>query len=96
MTAIVTIKAITGDDLERSIDALAQILHACVHDGASVGFILPFDVADARRFFRDSVAPALARGKRIVLVAVVDGEVAGTGQLNLDTMPNQVHRDHVM
>lgn len=96
MTEKVTINAIGADGLDHHIDALAAILHACVHDGASVGFILPFEVADAKRFFSDSVAPALARGKRVVLVASIGGEIAGTGQLNLDTMPNQVHRADVM
>jgi ribosomal protein S18 acetylase RimI-like enzyme len=91
-----TVHAVGAGDIDRYIDALARILHACVHDDASVGFVLPFEVADARRFFSDSVAPALLAGKLILLVASIDGEIAGTGQLNVDTMPNQAHRADIM
>jgi GNAT superfamily N-acetyltransferase len=90
------IHAVGAGELPQHVDALAGILRACVHDGASVGFILPFEIADARRFWTDSVAPAVASGKRILLVARIGGDVVGTGQLNLDTMPNQVHRADVM
>jgi GNAT superfamily N-acetyltransferase len=96
MTSALTIDAVGAEALDQHLDALAEILHACVHDGASVGFVLPFEVTDARKFFSDSVAPALARGKRILLVARLGGGIAGTGQLNVDTMPNQVHRADVM
>lgn len=96
MTAALAISAMDAQGLEQHIDALAEILRACVHDGASVGFVLPFETADATLFFSDAVAPAVASGKRILLVARAGREVAGTGQLNLDTMPNQVHRADVM
>ena len=32
----------------QNVDRLAEILHACVHEGASVGFILPFEIDEAR------------------------------------------------
>lgn len=78
-----------------AIERLAEILHACVHDGASVGFVLPFEMDDARAFWRGRIGPSLAAAKRIVLVAELDGRVAGTAQLDLDTMPNQRHRGEV-
>jgi ribosomal protein S18 acetylase RimI-like enzyme len=96
MTSALRIDSVGAETIAQHIDALAEILHACVHDGASVGFVLPFEVGDARKFFSDSVVPALARGKRILLVARLGDEIAGTGQLNVDTMPNQVHRADVM
>jgi GNAT superfamily N-acetyltransferase len=96
MMSALKIDTVGADAISQHMDALAEILHACVHDDASVGFVLPFEIADARRFFSDSVAPALARGKRILLIARFGGEVVGTGQLNIDTMPNQVHRVDVM
>jgi len=96
MTSVLTIDAIGAEAIDQHLDTLAGILHACVHDGASVGFVLPFEVADARKFFSDSVAPAVARRKRILLVARLGCEIAGTGQLNVDTMPNQAHRADVM
>jgi GNAT superfamily N-acetyltransferase len=79
----------------RATTRLAEILHACVHEGASVGFILPFDLDDARAFWRERIGPPHAAGKRIVLAARHGGEIAGTAQLDLDTMPNQRHRGEV-
>ena len=96
MTPALKIDTVGADTIAQHMDPLAEILHACVHDDASVGFVLPFEIADARRFFSDGVAPALARGKRILLVARLGGEIVGTGQLNIDTMPNQAHRADVM
>ena len=89
------IVALDRGGLDRHLDALAGILHACVHDGASVGFVLPFEIDQARGFWIGKVAPALAAGGRVLLVATVDGELAGTVQLDLDTMPNQRHRGEV-
>ena len=83
------------DGLTQHLDAIAEILHACVHDGANVGFVLPFDLNQARGFWREKIAPELAGNTRIVLVAKVDDQVAGTVQLNLDTPPNQPHRADV-
>ncbi|MDE3166486.1 MAG: hypothetical protein KGN36_11830 [Acidobacteriota bacterium] len=35
-------------DPSGTLEALSRILHAAVHDGASVGFVLPFPVDEAR------------------------------------------------
>jgi ribosomal protein S18 acetylase RimI-like enzyme len=91
----IEIIALDEDQLVRYLDELAVILHACVHAGASVGFILPFEMNQARAFWLQKVAPAVAADKRIVLMATLDGQVAGTVQLNLDTLPNQPHRADV-
>lgn len=77
-------------------DALAEVLHACVMDGASVGFVWPFSLADARAFYTGPVAAALAAGGRFLLVARLDGRIVGTAQLDLAGMPNQRHRADVM
>jgi ribosomal protein S18 acetylase RimI-like enzyme len=97
MKATPTIEIVRLDDagLRAHLDAMAGILHACVHDGANVGFILPFDRNQARAYWLEKIAPGLAGGKRIVLIAKLDNEVAGTVQLGLDTPPNQPHRADV-
>ena len=82
-------------DFESELAGLAALLHACVLDGASIGFILPFTMNDAEGFWRDKVYPAVAHGTRIVLVARLDGETAGTVQLDYDTPGNQLHRAEV-
>ncbi len=92
-----SIAALDSATLDESLERLAEILHACVHEGASVGFVLPYDMDEARAFWRNRVAPSLAgaKPKRIVLVARLGETIAGTAQLDLDTMPNQRHRGEV-
>ena len=91
----ISVAALDSASLAPCMDRLAEILHACVHDGASVGFVLPFDLGQARAFWRDKVAPSLAVAKRVLLTARIGADIAGTAQLDLDTMPNQRHRGEV-
>src|SRR3954462_9272787 len=93
MTGIEIAEWIPGP--ERDLEQLAGVLHAAVHAGASVGFILPFSLDDARSFWSDKVAPPLQSGARRVLIARWDGSIAGTVQLILDTPPNQRHRAEI-
>jgi GNAT superfamily N-acetyltransferase len=83
------------DGLGQHLDPIAEILHACVHDGANVGFVLPFDIDEARAFWLQKIGPGLGANTRIVLLANLDDQLAGTVQLNLDTPPNQPHRADV-
>src|SRR5262249_48597945 len=75
--------------------ALADILHATVHAGASVSFILPFTIGDARDFWLNRVLPDVVAGGRRVLLARTDGRIVGTVQLDLAMPPNQQHRAEV-
>jgi ribosomal protein S18 acetylase RimI-like enzyme len=93
--ASIEIFGLDRDSLGHHLTALAEMLHACVHDGANVGFILPFHLDQARAFWLEKIAPGLVAKTRIVLVAKLDDRVAGTVQLNLDTPPNQPHRADV-
>ena len=77
------------------LDALAEVLHAAVHDGASVSFVLPFSVEEARGFWRERVLPAVESGGRRMWVARLEGRLVGTVQLILDTPPNQRHRAEI-
>jgi ribosomal protein S18 acetylase RimI-like enzyme len=81
---------------DAGLDELAGVLHAAVHAGASVSFILPFSLDDARAFWRDQVLPRIAAGTRRVLVARLTGRIVGTVQLDLATPPNQAHRAEVL
>lgn len=92
MTAI---SILTADDLERRLDAFAALMLACVEDGASVGFVLPFTLADSAAFWTNKVLPGVRGGKVLLLAAEQDGRLAGTVQLDCDTMPNQPHRAEV-
>jgi ribosomal protein S18 acetylase RimI-like enzyme len=70
---------------------LCEILVDCVEHGASVGFLAPLDVADADGYW-ERVQRAVGGGRCVLLVGALDGVVAGTVQLDIDTFPNQPHR----
>src|SRR5579883_2272969 len=80
---------------EDDLRSLAAVLHACVHAGASVSFVLPFSIEEAERYWREQVVPILELGQRCLLVARVNGQICGTVQLLLNTPPNQPHRAEV-
>ncbi len=82
-------------DLAQNLDRLAEILRACVHKGASVGFVLPFSLDEARAYWRDRVAPAHAGGSRLVLIASLGNEIVGTAQLDFNSMPSKRHHAEV-
>jgi ribosomal protein S18 acetylase RimI-like enzyme len=91
----IAVAALDPASFALSVDRLAEILHACVHEGASVGFILPFEIGEARGYWLNRVAPAHASGGKLVLIATLGGEVAGTAQLDLDSMPSKRHHAEV-
>ena len=81
-----------AEDLTSNLAGLAGILQASVEAGASINFILPYDRQDARDFWTRKVLPSLEGGKLVMLVAWLDGRIAGTVQLDHDMPPNQMHR----
>jgi GNAT superfamily N-acetyltransferase len=76
------------------LDALAALLVETVANGGSVSFMHPLAIADARAFWRRSLAEADAGG-RIVFGAFEDGTLIGTVTLLLDQPPNQPHRGEI-
>jgi ribosomal protein S18 acetylase RimI-like enzyme len=91
----ITVAALDPASFAKAVDRLAQILHACVHEGASVGFVTPFDRNEARAYWLNRVAPPHAAGVKLVLIATLGGNVAGTAQLDLDSMPSKRHHAEV-
>jgi len=81
--------------LDEELDMLAVVLHAVVHTGAGVSFVVPFSIAEARAFWADRVLPGVLGGSRRVLVARDGRRIVGTVQLDLATPPNQPHRAEV-
>ncbi|NOD78879.1 GNAT family N-acetyltransferase [Ruegeria sp. HKCCD4332] len=82
-------------EFDAALDDLAEILHACVHDGASIGFILPFAQEDARNYWQQNVRPGLNAGALEIFAAYDGARVLGTVQLVSAAMPNQPHRADV-
>ena len=91
-------------EVEADIEMLAEVLHAVVHDGAGVSFVVPFSLDDARAFWRDKVTPGVRERTRRVVVARQpgrrgrqgsQGRIVGTVQVDLGLPPNQQHRGEV-
>jgi GNAT superfamily N-acetyltransferase len=80
----------------RDVAMLAEVLHAVVHGGAGVSFVVPFSADDARAFWIEAVLPAVMARRRRVLVARLDGRIVGTVQLDPAWAPNQPHRAEVL
>lgn len=90
-----TIARFDADNVRANLQELGALLHACVHAGASIGFILPFAVQEAEAFWRDNVLPAVRVGERLLLVACAGDRIAGSVQLDHATPANQPHRAEV-
>jgi len=92
MTRIEVVRALDA----RTIDALAEVLYDCVHGGASVSFMHPFPIGEARDYW-STLAPRVAAGA-VTLLAARDsegGRIIGTAQLVPVATPNQPHRADV-
>jgi hypothetical protein len=94
-TTAINIEALDPAGFAKVVEPLARILHACVQGGASIGFVMPFDHDEARAYWLKRVAPPHAAGAKPVLIATVGGDIAGTAQLDLDSMPSKRHHAEV-
>jgi GNAT superfamily N-acetyltransferase len=87
----VEIRRLSLQEAYGALDGLAGVLHDCVEGGASVSFMDPFTLDDARRWFEGAL-PEVGVGTRVLLAAYDDGELVGTVQLVHAVAPNQAHR----
>lgn len=95
MTAPFTLHTFSEADILAHLEPLSDVLSNCVNGGASVSFMLPFNVEKARVFWQKTAA-SVARDERVVLVAKdVDEKIVGTVQLVIDQPENQPHRADV-
>jgi GNAT superfamily N-acetyltransferase len=85
------IQFLTREETRERLDELSEVLHDCVHGGASVSFMLPFPLEEARDFWRD-VAESVGRGETLLAAALHEGRVVGTVLVGLKQTPNQPHR----
>lgn len=89
------ITRLTPAYFDDALEDLTDILHGCVHTGASIGFILPFSREDARAYWQDRVRPDLQAEALDLFVVYGKGRIQGTVQLIPAAMPNQPHRADV-
>jgi ribosomal protein S18 acetylase RimI-like enzyme len=89
------IRTVSPKHLGEYLAAFIALLQDAVESGASVGFVPPVDASIARSYWA-GVRTAIEGGNRILLAAIEDGEILGSVQLDLATMPNARHRAEVM
>ncbi|HZO34842.1 MAG TPA: GNAT family N-acetyltransferase [Gaiellaceae bacterium] len=90
----IEVRRLDAAELRARLDGLAAVLHDCVAGGASVSYLAPFSLEQARSAFEEFVADA-ERGRRLILGAFAGGELVGTVQVVLALPPNQPHRAEV-
>lgn len=90
----IEVRRLDAPELRARLDGLAAVLHDCVEGGASVSYMAPFSLDQARSAFEGFVADA-ERGRRLILGAFARGELVGTVQVVLALPPNQPHRAEV-
>jgi ribosomal protein S18 acetylase RimI-like enzyme len=91
----IAISILTAGDVADHLHEFGDLLHACVHDGASIGFVLPFSTSDAEVFWTEKVLPRMREGGLALLAARKTGRLVGSVQLDYGTPPNQPHRAEV-
>lgn len=79
---------------QQALPELARVLHASVWQGASIGFVTPFNLAQAAAFWQ-KLLPAIACGDRLMLVAREGQCLVGTVQLVLAMPDNGRHRAEI-
>jgi ribosomal protein S18 acetylase RimI-like enzyme len=90
----VEIRVLAASEAREHLDALAAVVVDCVEGGASVSYMAPFSLADARAAVEPMVAEA-EHGRRLLLAAFLDDNLVGTVQVLLAFPPNQPHRGEI-
>jgi ribosomal protein S18 acetylase RimI-like enzyme len=90
----VQIRVLDAAELREHLEALAAVVVDCVEGGASVSYMAPFSLADARAALEPMVADAEG-GCRLFLGAFLKGDLVGTVQVLLSFPPNQPHRGEI-
>jgi GNAT superfamily N-acetyltransferase len=88
------IEALPRPAARTDLDQLAELLADAVDSGASVSFIQPFSIDDAREWWRSTLDRADTRA--IVLVARDPDRIVGSVSLHPAWPPNQPHRAEIV
>lgn len=76
--------------IENHLDQLSELLLQVVDDGASIGFLPPMKLSDARHYWQTLLNPDV-----ILFLAKIDNEIVGTIQLHLCSKQNGLHRAEI-
>ena len=89
-----TIERLTPEQASAAIDELVILLQDTVESGASVGFLPPLSREDACAYW-DKVIHQVSDETRVLLIARVEDEIAGSVQLEAARWVNGMHRAEV-
>ena len=90
----VSMRVIAAPELIEVIGDLSDVLVETVNGGSPLGFMPPI-TRDTARDYWISLLPELRSLRRILLVAMTDGRVVGSAQLELSRRGNSPHRASV-
>jgi acetyltransferase len=92
----IRLEALPASDFAAARGGLVNLLRACVHGGASLGFLAPLTDAEALDHW-GIVESQVTAGHVWLLVARegTEGDVVGSGQLRFETRSNGRHRAEV-
>ena len=89
------IELLTGDDAVARLPELGGLLIDAVHNGASVGLVLPFAQGEVEGYWQKVCADVATR-HRLLFAALDDsGRLVGSAQLALEPRANGRHRAEV-
>jgi GNAT superfamily N-acetyltransferase len=88
------IRRLGAAEMDERIAALSHVLMDCVEGGASVSFMTPLTRERADAFWL-GIKDRIAAGTTELLIAELDGHLAGTVQLVMAQPENQPHRADV-
>jgi ribosomal protein S18 acetylase RimI-like enzyme len=72
------------------LDKLSELLVKVVEDGASIGFLPPMKLSEAKSYWDTVLKPEV-----ILFIAKINDEIVGSVQLHLCTKPNGSHRGEI-
>ena len=88
-------ETLTADAFDAAIPELGEVLADAVDSGASVNFLKPFPVSEARAWWA-ARAGEVASGTFRPVVARIDGAIVGCAVLVPSQKPNSPHRAEVV
>ena len=92
---MISIEKVDSNLMQQIIAPLAVMLKECVEQGASIGFVMPFNLQQSSDFWEAKHKQKCSGHKIELFVAKVEGVVAGCVMLDLETPANQSHRADV-
>jgi len=76
--------------IEEHLEELSELLIQVVEDGASIGFLPPLKLSEAKKYWLNVLSPEV-----ILFVAKIHNNIVGTVQVHLCTKQNGGHRAEI-